>query len=269
MSMGRILLAAALACGAPAAAAAAQALPGDSAWMNLVTIMRLRDEFAARPAEASFLSHPTQPWANVDWPVDLPEPFHSRAFVARSYVLLDVDSAGHAAGCRPLRAGEYAELDALACTLLMRPGYFTVTPVPTRESFAGQWVMGLRWESLTAAAYRQRPRMEGTVAAVPPSQRPPSPQPIQIGQTVRGRLESGDRVTSNGRFYDDYTFTAPSAMRLRITMRSRELGACLHPQRHPPGAGRGLPCGGALRLQRSEGCWPRTGRAAGTAASPA
>lgn len=50
--------------------------------------------------------------------------------------------------------------------------------------------------------------------------------PIGIGQTG-GRLESGDPVAFNGVRYDDYTFTAPSAMRLRITMRSTELGSYL------------------------------------------
>jgi hypothetical protein len=29
---------------------------------------------------------------------------------------------------------------------------------------------------------------------------------------------------SNGTYFDEYTFTAPSAMSLRITMRSTELG---------------------------------------------
>jgi hypothetical protein len=331
MNIRRVVLAAALACGAPAAAAAAQTPPGggaDSAWVNLVTISRLRDEFAARPDEARLDGHPTRPWGRMDRPVVLPEPFRSRAFVGESYVLLDVDSAGRAAGCRPLRAGAHPELDAFACTLLMQPGYFAAyppAPAPRpRESVAGRWVMGLSWESLTAAAYRQRPR-EGGVAAPPapaPSQGPrrtirapliandyqdiadqqisddhlaaelaineegaptgcrvssssgnpavdertcallaekarftqridasgtliadtvtlrvnvgrmlstvpPFAQPMQIGQTVSGRLESGDRVLLNGTLYDEYAFTAPSAMSLRITLRSAEFGPML------------------------------------------
>lgn len=89
--------------------------------------MRLRDEFADRPDEAidsRLHGHPTRPWANSDRPVVLPEPFRSRTFAAESYVLLDVDTAGRAAGCRFLRASAHPELDAFACTLLMRPGYF-------------------------------------------------------------------------------------------------------------------------------------------------
>lgn len=326
MSVRKIVLAAALACGGPAAAAA-QAPPGggaDSAWVNLVTISRLSDEFADQTGDTPRHGHRTRPWARFDQPVVLPEPFRSRAFVGDSYVLLDVDSAGRSAGCRPLRAGAHAELDAFACTLLMRPGYFSASPFPQRESLAGRWVMSLRWKSLTAAAYRQRPR-EGGIAAPPapaPSQGPrrtiraplvandyqdiadqqisddhlaaelaideegaptgcrvssssgnpavdertcalllekarftqrvdaagtliadtvtlrvnvgrmlstvpPFAQPIQIGQRVNGRLESGDRVLLNGTLYDEYAFTAPSAMSLRITLRSAEFGPML------------------------------------------
>lgn len=343
MSMRRIVLAAALACGAPPTAVAAQVPPGgaaDTAWVNLVTITRVRDEFAGRPDEARLHGHPTRPWAYLDRPVVLPEPFHSRTFSAESYVLLDVDSAGRAAGCRPLRAGAHPELDAFACTLLMRPGYFAASLLPPapppRESPAGRWVMGLRWESLTAAANRERePAMHGVASAgtyeprppAPParrrirgevaasdyrriadqrmsggrvdaelavnergvptgcrvshssgnpaidertcdllvdrvrftqrldasgtpvadtvtlaidvdrmlSSRPPFAQPIQLGETVNGRLESGDRVSANGAFYDEYTFTAPSAMSLQITMRSAEMGPSLRATfDHPP-----------------------------------
>ena len=161
MNVRRVVLAAALACGAPAAAASAQAPPGDgadSAWVNLVSITRLRDEFAARPDEARPHGHPTRPWRIIQQRVVLPEPFRSRTFVDDSYVLLDVDTAGRAAGCRPLRAGAHPELDACACTMLMRPGYFDpgVSAVRPRARLAGRWVIGLRWESLTAAAHRQR-----------------------------------------------------------------------------------------------------------------
>jgi hypothetical protein len=92
--------------------------------------------------------------------VVLPEPFRSRTFAAERYVLLDVDTAGRAAGCRPLRAGAHPELDAFACALLMRPGYLVASvyspAVQPRARLAGRWVMGLRWESLTAAAHHQR-----------------------------------------------------------------------------------------------------------------
>ena len=337
MRMRRIVLAAALACAAPATAAAAQAAQAgaaDSAWVNLVSMTRLRDELAGQPAEARLHHAHAVIWERIGWRVTFPEPFRSRAFVAESHVLLDVDSAGHAAGCRPLRAGTHAELDAFACTLLMRPGYFTATippPAPQpRESQAGRWVLGLRWEGLTAAAHRQREssfsgtgtyqmspvpprrqsppprrmirgevaesdyrriadqrmtegRVEATLAiderGVPTgcrvahssgnpaidertcallvdrvrftqrvdssgtaiadsfslaidvdrmlASRPPLAQPIEIGQTVSGRLESGDRVSANGTFYDEYTVTAPGATGIRITLHSAELGPSL------------------------------------------
>jgi hypothetical protein len=53
--------------------------------------------------------------------------------------------------------------------------------------------------------------------------RPPFAQPIEVGQTVSGRLVSGDRVAENGAFYDAYTVTAPSATGIRITLQSAEL----------------------------------------------
>jgi hypothetical protein len=330
MNGWRIVLAAALACGAPAAAAAQtpQGLGGDSALVNLVTITRLRDDFAFRPDEAGQDGHPTRPWVRSNLPVTLPEPFRSRAFTAESYVLLDVDSAGQGAGCRPLRAGAHPELDAVACTLLMRPytllirpGYhFTETipppPHPPRGLLVGRWVMRLRWESLPAAVHRERDyivmqqgeppepvrqHIRGDVVAadyrgiadqrisdgrvdaelvvnergVPTgcratrssgnpaidertcavlvrrarfaqrasasgtpvadtltfsinvdwmlSSRPPLPQPVQVGQTVSGRLENGDRVAFDGTFYDDYTFTAPSPISVTISVWSAEL----------------------------------------------
>ena len=162
---------------------AAQAPPRGAAaseWVNVVTIDRLRDEFAARPAEASLRGIHPRGWTMFDRPVTLPEPFRSRAFVAESYVLLDVDSAGHAAGCRPLRAGAHPELDALGCTLLMRPGAFSASIVPTPTSQAGRWVLGLRWESLTAAAHRERrAAMQGTYELSPPPPPPSRPDSSQ------------------------------------------------------------------------------------------
>ncbi len=330
MNGWRIVLTAALACGGPAAAAAQtpQGRGSDSALVNLVTITRLRDDFAFRPDEARQDGHPTRPWVRSNMPVTLPEPFRSRAFTAESYVLLDVDSAGQGAGCRPLRAGAHPELDAFACTLLMRPytllirpGYHATEtipppPHPPRGSLAGRWVMRLRWESLPAAVHQQRdfiviPRGEppepvrqhirGDVVAadyrgiadqritdgrvdaelvidergVPTgcrvtrssgnpaidertcavlvgrarfaprasdsgtpvadtltlsiavdlmlSSRPPLPQPVQVGQTVSGRLEDGDRVSYDGTFYDTYTFTARSPISVRISVWSEEL----------------------------------------------
>src|SRR4051812_8053048 len=76
MSIRRISLAAALACAAPPAAAAAQtsqAGGADSAWVNLVSIMRLRDEFADAPQEARFHGHPARPWLDFGRQVEFPE----------------------------------------------------------------------------------------------------------------------------------------------------------------------------------------------------
>ena len=319
----------ALACGAPATAAAQtpQGRGGDSALVNLVTITRLRDDFASRPDEARQDGHPTRPWVRSKMPVTLPEPFRSRAFTAESHVLLDVDSAGQGAGCRPLRASAHPELDAVACTLLMRP-YMLLTrpgfhatetipppPHPPRGSLAGPWVMRLNWESLPAAVHQQRdflvmsqgeppepvrqfiggdvvaadyrgiadqrigdgrvdaelvvnqrgvatgcrathssgnpaideqtcavlvrrarfaPRASASGTPVADtltlsinvdwmlSSRPPLPQPVDVGQIVSGRLETGDRVSFDGEFYDDYTFTASSPISVRISVWSAE-----------------------------------------------
>ena len=125
-------------------------------WANFAAIFRLRDELAARPAEARLDAHHPETWAYLRVPVMLPAPYRTRAFTAESFVLLDIDARGHAAGCRPLRGGPHPRLDAFACTVLMEPGLFEVSLVPTERSLAGQWVMGLRWESLTAAAHRAR-----------------------------------------------------------------------------------------------------------------
>ncbi len=147
-----------------------------SPMVNLVSISRLRDEFADRPGEASYREgQHARPWALLERPVTFPEPLRSGTFVAESFVLLDVDSAGRAAGCRILRAGAHPALDALACPLLMRPGYFSASLLPSRQSLAGQWVMGFRWESLTAAAHRERvSSFSGTGVAAAPAITPPA-----------------------------------------------------------------------------------------------
>jgi hypothetical protein len=158
-----LLLAAAVLAAHPAAAsfqrsaqAPARTAPAAEEWVNLVTIQRLRDEFADRPGEANLGAAHERGWTLFSRPVAFPEPHNRRAFVGESYVLLDLDDAGLAAGCRPLRPGAAPRLDAFACALLMRPGYFSATFVPQRESLAGRWVMGFRWESLPAAAQRAR-----------------------------------------------------------------------------------------------------------------
>jgi hypothetical protein len=154
-----------------------------SQMVNLVSISRLRDEFADQPGEASYREgQHARPWALLQRPVTFPEPLRSDTFVAESFVLLDVDSAGHAAGCQTLRAGAHPALDALACTLLMRPGYFSASVVPQRRSLAGRWVMGLRWESLTAAAHRaRRSDFSGTgVAAAPEISPPPGRRWVRV-----------------------------------------------------------------------------------------
>lgn len=160
-----------------------------SQMVNVVSISRLRDEFADRPGEASYREgQHARSWAWIRRPVTFPEPFRSDTFVAESFVLLDVDSAGRAAGCRTLRAGAHPALDAFACTLLMRPGYFSASLIPSRQSLAGRWVMGLRWESLTAATQRERMSdFSGTGVAAPPAVTPPAG-----GHWVRvSRLQDG------------------------------------------------------------------------------
>ena len=170
--------------------------------MNLVTIQRLRDEFAERPREANLRAAHERGWTLFSRPVAFPEPYNRRTFVGESYVLLDLNDAGLAAGCRPLRPSAAPQLDAFACALLMRPGWFSATFVPQRESLAGRWVMGLRWESLPASAHRAReagaPRPSITAPPPPPAPRaaprPSQPEPPSQGprRGISGSLLADD-----------------------------------------------------------------------------
>lgn len=187
-------------CGAPSTAQPSAAGPAaENERVGLVTILRLRDEFAAEPAAATMQGQHQRSWANLNWPVALPEPFRTRIFTAESYVLLDLDDAGKAAGCRPLRAGTEPVLDTLACTLLMRPGYFSASYVPARESLARRWVMGLRWESLTRAAYDARQadaRRAFTALGIGAPARPQAP-PIRPAAETPPRARSGSLTATD------------------------------------------------------------------------
>ncbi len=46
--------------------------------------------------------------------------------------------------------------------------------------------------------------------------------PIQIGQTVEGALEEGDRKMADGSYYDLYVFRGNRGQRIVIHLRSRE-----------------------------------------------
>ena len=91
--MRTIVLTAVLACAAPETAAGAQAGAADSAWVNLVTIRRLPDEFADRLDEAidpRLHSHPTM---RRRWK-------HDRSYNASAEVRADrVDHSDQAPAC--------------------------------------------------------------------------------------------------------------------------------------------------------------------------
>ena len=52
--------------------------------------------------------------------------------------------------------------------------------------------------------------------------------PIAPGQTVRGRLESGDPVLDDGSHYDQYVYQGRAGDRIVVTMRSADFDAYLH-----------------------------------------
>ncbi|HST58044.1 MAG TPA: hypothetical protein VLK84_05145, partial [Longimicrobium sp.] len=189
--------------------------------VNLVSISRLRDEFAGRPGEASYREgQHARPWALLERPVTFPEPFRSNAVVAESFVLLDVDSAGHAAGCRTLRAGAHPALDELACPLLMRPGYFSASVVPSRQSLAGQWVMGFRWESLPAAAHRQRVSDFSGVAAAPAIAPPAGDHWVRVSRLQNGGAAFIDTASVRRVGEDVFQFTQRDKHPVAMTRRS-------------------------------------------------
>lgn len=151
-----------------------------SEWVSFVSINRLRDELADRPAEASLEAHNTAGgWSVFERPVVLPEPFRSRAFKGESFLLLDVDSAGGAAGCRPLRASAHPELDTLGCTLLTGRLANLVQSLDRlgNRPVGGRRVIGMSWVSLTAAAHRERGEIfsgRGTAGPLVPPPPPPA-----------------------------------------------------------------------------------------------
>lgn len=190
-----MICAAAVACPLFAAPVTAQlsAGPEEKGWVSQVSVTRLADEFSERPADATMsVAHP-KPWAIFAQPTRLPEPFRSQTFVNDSFVLLDIDRAGKAAGCRPLRASPRPQLDTLACDLLMKPGYFSVSFVPTSESLAGRWVMGVRWETLDQKTHaaRQASALRPMMQAAPP------PAPLRTSTAVT-QLPAGQRKALSG-----------------------------------------------------------------------
>lgn len=121
---------------------------------------------------------------------------------------LAVNEEGAPTGCRVSSSSGNPAVDERTCALLAERARFT-----QRADASGTLIAD------TVTLRVNVGRMLSTV--------PPFAQPIQIGQTVSGRLESGDRVLVNATLYDEYVVTAPSAMSLRITLRSAEFGPLL------------------------------------------
>lgn len=164
------LAAAALAASLPAAAGAQ-----DQAWVTEVVIQRLDDIFVERPETARFEPHRTSAWWQRGRTRHLPDDLANRPLRHDSFVLLDVGSRGEATGCRPLRASAEARLDALACTILMRPGDFLAyLPVPEGGAPPARWAMGVRFETMDAAtaAARQAADMRPFIAVDPEPRAP-------------------------------------------------------------------------------------------------
>ena len=166
-------------------AAAAAALPtttapaqtgrapaAESGWISNVMVVRLRDEFLARPADARRDAPHPQSWAMFPHRMLLPEPFGSRALDHDSFVVIDLDPAGHAAACRPLRPSREPRLDAAACAVMMLPGYFSASLVPPREPMSGSWVFAVSFETITAAEALRRAEAPRTLISPAPPQPP-------------------------------------------------------------------------------------------------
>lgn len=181
---------------------AAGARPGQ-AWVTEALIMRLEDEFAVRPGTARMAGHRTAAWANWRRIRDMPPGFGARPLRHESFVLLDVGPAGEATGCRPLRASSEPRLDAFACALLMRPGYFEANLVPPATPRRPErWVMGLSFETMDAASFAareaRRPR-SGIAPAAPraaPAPRPATPPRPPPPPSTGPRHALGGHITA-------------------------------------------------------------------------
>ena len=159
----------------PLAAAPAQparAPAAETGWISNVMVVRLSDEFLVRPADARRDAPHPQSWAMFPHRILLPEPYRSRPLDHDSFVVIDLDPAGRAAACRPLRPSRELRLDAAACDLMTIPGYFSASLVPPREPMSGSWVFAVSFETVTAAQALRR-------AAAPQTLFTPTPPPAQ------------------------------------------------------------------------------------------
>jgi hypothetical protein len=143
---------------------------------------RLADEFLERPDASNAKPH-RDIWTSSITPVTLPPDLLKGPLDHQSIVILDVDAAGKAAGCRPLRESSDKRLDDLACKLLMWPGRFSAKAIPSARPVAPRWVMRARFQTLDQATYRaqveeaMRPFKEPPAPAAKPAPRPPAPPP--------------------------------------------------------------------------------------------
>ncbi|MFL6843983.1 MAG: hypothetical protein ACJ8ER_03785 [Allosphingosinicella sp.] len=141
----------------------------DAGWETYLEIKKLSFDFAASPEKAT-MSGPG--WTILPKVPALPPELRRRTFVNDSYLLVDIDSLGRAAACRPLRASALPRLDVASCDLLKRPDDFSVYLPPGAHPM--QMVIGVRWRRVGPDS----PRI--TVAPQPPqivpTPRPPPPK---------------------------------------------------------------------------------------------
>jgi hypothetical protein len=148
----------------------------DAGWETYLEVKQLSPDFATHP-ETARMSDPNTRW--TAWPraPELPADLRRRVFVNESYVLLQVDPMGMAAGCRPLRASAQPRLDAASCDLLMRPGFFSaylLPPDPPRSP--EQWVVGIRWQGVDPASARRNAAAPKPLISPTPLPPPPPPK---------------------------------------------------------------------------------------------
>lgn len=128
-----------------------------SGWVTHLFIQRIEDGFLERPETARLVPQREGGWTTFTRTNEMPADLAARPFTHDSFVVVDVSSAGHATGCRPLRTSAEPRLDALACRLLMRPEYFNAYLIPVDPAPApAQWAIGLRFETMDTAEAAER-----------------------------------------------------------------------------------------------------------------
>ena len=142
---------------------------------------------------AGFYSSRWAGWITAD---DLPADLRNRRLKTESYVVVTVDEAGKAAGCRILKASSDPRLDRLACDLLGRRAAFEPTYETPTRTIPDTRVLGVRWEVIDSATLAERERERAESCAMRRRRRRPSTviRTSAPGPASNGRTMSGSRL---------------------------------------------------------------------------